>query len=219
MKIGPKVRGLSNFIYYTLCLSAFVWQSTLISINFFQYHTVSSLDYKMPGKEKVKPLTLCFKSFEMYKAKMFESLFYRKLFPIFKQPINMSRSNDRKVAVEMGFTVRDRFDFSLTFDDLFSSGVIPLAKYILGNYICYQFKSDEDENYDWTGDISEKVDDAMRRYLLLPNVTENVTEFRLAASSEETLPHFEFFTTKVIKFPPGNIRIYLYTSSKILQIC
>ena len=75
MKISNKLLyQITNYLYHFGCLAGLSWQSIEISINYFKYLTVSSIDIRMPGKEEQKSLNLCFEGINMCKLDTFQEI-------------------------------------------------------------------------------------------------------------------------------------------------
>lgn len=184
-----------------LCTAAFVWQSTLISINYFQFQTVSSINFEPPGKQKDRSLTICFPQYQManytnYNVCSNVSHCQLKLLDGY----NISDSDQFLET----FSVEERFEMCPTADDLFyhlKFNNKTSKRYLLGDYVCYQISREgEDVEHYWFGDISAKYSKLIARYAMKRYWLKNVTHFRLTASPRHVLPQFEFFTNNIIQW-------------------
>lgn len=50
---------LSVSIYHLICLTGLAYQVSQISINCFMFPTISSIEFNMPGKQKIKAINVC----------------------------------------------------------------------------------------------------------------------------------------------------------------
>lgn len=211
MKIGRKVCIAIKYTHYTLCFAAFIWQSALISMNYFEFPTVSSTNFMIPGVETKKPITLCFAGDQMFNDEL-----YSKIFDTKADCVKYDKYDPLMIygAVLLSFTVTDRFNISLPHSDVFLVANTELAKYVVGRLICYQaIPRDTDRMvYEWVGDVSQNKPQAMAEYMTSPNALKNVTFLRIAMSPKDILPYFELFTSPQISIKP-NQSLFIYVSS------
>ena len=244
MVLNIKSKFAVNWVYYALCLGFFVWQSTLISINFFQFQTVSMINFAPPGEESVRPTTICLPQHQLTNVTLLETLCDQNPFcggnlrmPTHDYLRSCGRSLDycKLMIVESLLNLKDRFQLTYNMSNFNYNQYIHNKRgnssypemYILGKYICYQMSvhnlTMDDSTFRWTGDVTEPEKEPMIVYRLFGKkrlMLENVTDFRLAIAPEGVLPHFEFFTTDVIDFKENgwkqvDISSYSYEFSKL----
>lgn len=178
MKLSDRnIFNLVNYSYYTLCLIGLSWQVCEISLNYFQFLTVSSIKITMPGKEKRKALNVCFNSRAIFHATKFKEIFndynstetgrskilavklerdriwgkYRlmKFYGVGGKIIEGCKDIewdidcyfDQTEILRKIFTISDRFQISLAFEDMFQSPNSFGQRFIFRDMICYHVTS------------------------------------------------------------------------------
>lgn len=228
MKLGNKSTVLINWTYYMLCLAAFIWQSTLISVNYFKYDTVSTVNFIPPGTENLKPLTVCFKLHQVMNVTIFNTICdsQPELFKGMMLCYNNSHGpwdsgeDSRKLWVLDGFfSMADRFKIMINQESVMDKKQYTFfPPYMLGIYVCYRqvVEDIKPRKYNWYGDITALEEERIASYNLGTNYSlKNITQYRLAFSEVDTLPHFELFTTPIQESNRIRISTYYYRIKKL----
>lgn len=222
MKLGTKTSFSIKWTYYAICGAMFLWQSTEISINFFQFQTVSTINFVPPGKQYLSPITICFYLDQVLNETKFQSIYRDKNLSVFC--LGSDIMSCKFMVIEIFFTTQERFDISLNSSDVVGYYMSYRTPYILGRYICYQMLNPrylKKQVKEWIGDITDDTQDDIAKYNNIGYVSlDNVTMFRIAIAPIDVLPHFEFFTTEQIEYVGKNhmnldVSSYFYRFSKL----
>lgn len=135
MKISNKVLyHITNYFYHLGCLAGLSWQTVEISINYFKYLTVSSINIRMPGREEQKSLNICFEGIDMCKLDTFQEILNaysssthgkRTLYSIHSKRKTEAeeRAEDREfyglpIPEPLDWNISNSFDMRMLYDDL-----------------------------------------------------------------------------------------------------
>lgn len=171
MKLGHNLSKCIDYIYYTLCTSAFIWQSTLVSINYFQFLVSSTINFRSPGYESIKPVTLCLKVDEVMNVSLYGSLCKNRCDSIWGYPAWCDNNiftryckshfvRDRMKIFELFNLSPDKSIIGMNYEQNFTV----TDRFLLGEYVCYKILPEKNNynhsnNYNlttfsWFGEIS-----------------------------------------------------------------
>ena len=167
---------LIGYLYQLLCFVGLIWQLQEISVNYFKFETVSSINIKMPGDEKAKAINVCFIGSEILNIDKYLDSCYR-----FIDKENRKRRQKvifTKSELESGkrynyfflawLTISDRFSISLPPDEVFSySNTTRYGNktFILHQYFCYHIFVEDVPYFHWNyDDFGNKDEDRNGKY-------------------------------------------------------
>ena len=130
-----KIHSLINRLYHLLCLGAFLWQTIELSMNYFQYKTVSNIEMMMPGSEYPKAINVCFDNRQFFDSDKYWNMFY-KMNSTGRFPAEVSTWNDFMTGViSTYFTIAERFNIS--YQDPFHGQTNQTIMYTMSYATCY----------------------------------------------------------------------------------
>lgn len=202
MRFSQKSITVINVVYQLACLSGLIYQVAELSINYFQFPTVSSIEFQMPGRERRKAINICFRNDEFLNYEKYQEILASKTLP---DGMNPDDALMRRYLVQYEFTIRERFKMSISTYTV--HGPMQVTPFIVGRYYCYQTISDNSTGdvinaiYDMSKDGSKRQEPyATFAIFNVSGVLSNVTEFRIAMTPNDKLPYFEFSTVDPIYY-------------------
>lgn len=166
-----KFRTTVGILFHAICLAAFTWQAVVITINFFEFQTVSSIKCIMPGKEMRKPINLCFPQRQFLNYSEYVRLFYTHPsvkygdieYKIDFKYANVDKWSEKQIVVMQMFSIPERFSIIIPAEEIITQFFMVNATqikiyqtYILSDYVCYQlYQGSGNELEEWSGNIAE----------------------------------------------------------------
>ena len=160
-----KIRSITatGYIYQMLCVTGLVWQVQQISVEYFEFSTVSSITIKMPGDEEAKALNVCFLSSEVLNYTKFIKIFNNYNDQYNSIPgTNMKWDPDNRIIksyiYQNYFTVSERFSVLLMIDEALLYHPNYLGQphkgriFIWNDYTCYQIWLRQRYQFEWRWD-------------------------------------------------------------------
>ena len=129
-----------NIPFSLLCIAGFSFEIILISINYFQFKTVSSVEIKIPGIERAKAINVCFFNDEIIDNDNYLDM-VKRMIEGNRKNIRTKEANDpvMKKLIFRNMTISDRFHASI-FDDyhpsIYSISAEKSIMYIFDTFIC-----------------------------------------------------------------------------------
>lgn len=169
MQLDHKVTASINNVYYTFCTIAFLWQSTLVSIDYFSYLVTSTINIRVPGDESIKPVTVCFYLDEVMNISLYWILWkesrqewFYKDYGTYKhcyyEPLD---PQCKSLFVELFTDIKTKFKLAPDPNLIGQSHEMKYGvseMFLLGRYVCYQMVTDKNEKNEsifyWHGDAS-----------------------------------------------------------------
>lgn len=159
--------SISNAIFYSLCLSGLIWQSTMISISFFEYDVVSDIKVIMPENDTYERyLNFCYLISSVIVYPKYEKLLQ-------KYEMNMSMKDERdykRSFIISNLTFKEQFDVAMKdgiVDERHSS-----TRFLYKDFICHHIKS---QNY--------------RHFLRIKHLNQNISFITIMISKK--LPNID----------------------------
>lgn len=122
-------------IYHSACLSGLTWQVAQISINYFQFETVSDIKVTLPEEyvSNNNALNLCFKYFEVMNVDVFSDL-------LTKYDIHNESFDESRRELNKKILIGEIFKLTLNFDVLFrtTDKSLKVTKYLYQNFVCFR---------------------------------------------------------------------------------
>lgn len=201
-----------SLLYHIACFCGLTLQIIQISVNYFKYETVSSINVVMPGREDAKAINICFRSDEVYNYTRYTEL----------SNFHHDRRNDksytwdpnvdetRRMLFNTMFTISERFYASLNFDYIFNTQGWTTIKFIYHRYVCYHTYGNDipgSVEWNWGADADPTLkhnseEDSEMPYFHIAVDQEmvalsNVTSFYAIMTPRNILPWFEFYITPI----------------------
>lgn len=156
-EVSKRTIKILNLLFHIILMGGLIWQVTQISINYFKYNVVSSIEIILPGREKPKAMNICFDAYMVRNRTKYSSFF--DTFDWNRMTRNMTtndkyRGGKEYVAIE-SLTRNELLDLTLEADELFpddhmdNGHIVSRLKYGIRFQICYQLvnANDTKESY------------------------------------------------------------------------
>lgn len=129
-----------EILFHLLCIAGFLFQVFLISINYFQFKTISSVGIRIPGVEKANAINTCFFNDEIFDSDNYLGV-VKRMIEENRTNIQIKEANDSvmKKLIFRNMTINDRFHASILdgyYPSIYSTIPEKSIRYIFDTFIC-----------------------------------------------------------------------------------